>query len=77
MVLQRESTNSAASPISAARYQVILPVKGDYTNVREFVNDVLGAVPSAALEELALKRESIEVPELESRVRFTLFLTSE
>ena len=60
-----------------ARYQVTLPVKGDYTNVREFVNDVLEAVPSAALEELTLKRESIEVPELESRVRFALFLTSQ
>jgi Tfp pilus assembly protein PilO len=57
-----------------ARYQVTLPVSGDYTKVRGFVNDVLEAVPSAALEELTLKRESIEMPDLESRVRFTLFL---
>ena len=51
-----------------------LPVSGDYTKVRGFVNDVLEAVPSAALDELTLKRESIDMPELESRVRFTLFL---
>ena len=78
LVLEKGEYKLSREPdFRLARYQVTLPVKGDYTNVREFVNDVLGAVPSAALEELALKRESIAVPELESRVRFTLFLTSE
>lgn len=60
-----------------ARYQVTLPVRGGYTTVRSFVNDVLETVPYAALEELTLKRESIEQPELESRVRFTLFLAND
>jgi hypothetical protein len=60
-----------------ARYQVTFPVSGDYTQVRGFVNDVLQAVPSASLEELTLKRESIDQPELEARVRFTLFLGME
>ena len=57
-----------------ARYEVTLPVSGDYNRVRGFVNDVLQAVPSAALDELTLKRESIDQPELEARVRFSLFL---
>ena len=57
-----------------ARYQVTLPVHGDYGAVRSFANDVLEAVPSAALEELTLKRESVDLPELEGRVRFVLFL---
>src|SRR5262245_36713096 len=60
-----------------ARYEVTLPVSGDYAKVRGFVNDVLQAVPSAALAELALKRESAEQPELEARVRFSLFLGEE
>ena len=60
-----------------ARYQVTLPVSGDYARVRGFVNDVLQAVPSAALDELALKRETAEQPELEARVRFSLFLGEE
>jgi Tfp pilus assembly protein PilO len=60
-----------------ARYQVTLPVSGDYTQVRAFVNDVLQAVPSASLEELTLKREAIDQPALEARVRFTLFLGTE
>lgn len=57
-----------------ARYQVTLPLRGDYGDVRSFVNDVLEAVPSAALEELTLKRESAELPQLDARVRFVLFL---
>ena len=57
-----------------ARYEVTLPVSGDYARVRGFVNDVLQAVPSAALDELTLKRESVDQLELEARVRFSLFL---
>ena len=60
-----------------ARYEITLPVSGDYASVRSFVNEVLQAVPSAALDELALKRESAEQPELEARVRFSLFLGEE
>jgi Tfp pilus assembly protein PilO len=57
-----------------ARYQVTLPLRGSYPQVRGFVNDVLDAVPAAALEDLALKREAADDPMLEARVRFTLFL---
>ena len=62
------------SSFRLARYQVTLPVRGDYGELRSFVNDVLQSVPSAALEELTLKRESADLPELEGRVRFVLFL---
>jgi hypothetical protein len=56
------------------RYQITLPVRGSYPQVRGFVNDVLDAVPAAALEDLAMKREAAGDPELEARVRFTLFV---
>jgi Tfp pilus assembly protein PilO len=57
-----------------ARYQVTLPLRGTYPQVRGFVNDVLDAVPAAALDELALKREAAGDPMVEARVRFTLFV---
>lgn len=60
-----------------ARYEVTLPLNGDYASVRGFVNDVLQSVPSAALDELTLKREAVDQPELEARVRFSLFLGEE
>ena len=62
------------SDFQLARYQVTLPIHGEYGELRSFVNDVLEAVPSAALEELTLKRESADLPQLEGRVRFVLFL---
>ena len=60
-----------------ARYQVTLPVQGDYADVRGFVNDVLEAVPASALDEMTMKRETIDLPQLDARVRFTLFLSAE
>lgn len=60
-----------------ARYQITLPVSGSYAQVRGFVNEVLDRVPSAALEDLTMKRESIGAPQLESRVRLVLFLAGQ
>ena len=51
-----------------------LPVLGEYTQVRGFVNSVLDTVPNAAVDELTLKREEIADEQLEARVRFSLFL---
>jgi Tfp pilus assembly protein PilO len=59
---------------AVARYQVTLPLRGTYPQVRGFVNDVLDAVPAAALDDLALKREEAGDPTVEARVRFTVFL---
>lgn len=56
------------------RYQITLPLRGTYPQVRGFVNDVLDAVPAAALEDLAMEREAAGDPSLEARVRFTLFV---
>jgi Tfp pilus assembly protein PilO len=60
-----------------SRYQITLPVAGSYAQVRGFVNEVLDRVPSAALEDLAMKRESVGNPQLEARVRFVLFVTGQ
>lgn len=57
-----------------ARYEITLPVKGSYTQVRDFVADVLAAMPAAVLEEVNLRRESIESARLEARVRFTVYV---
>jgi hypothetical protein len=57
-----------------SRYQVTFPLRGNYAQVRGFVNDVLDTVPAAALEEMSLKRQNVADPVLEARVRFSLFL---
>jgi hypothetical protein len=57
-----------------ARYQVTLPVRGGYGQIRAFIADVLNTVPAAALEEVAFKRDRISVPTLEARLRFAVYL---
>jgi len=56
------------------RYQITLPVQGSYANTRKFVNRVLQEIPSAALDEINFSREDVRVPEVEAKVRFTLYL---
>jgi Tfp pilus assembly protein PilO len=77
MLEKGEYKLSREADFRLARYQMTLPVSGDYAKLRGFVNDVLDVVPAAALEELTMKRESIDLPQLEARVRFTLFLAVE
>lgn len=56
------------------RYQILFPVKGSYGAIRNFCEQALRALPFAALDELTLKRESVAEEDLDSSVRFTLFL---
>ena len=57
-----------------ARYQITLPVKGSYLQIRQFVAQALADVPVAALEDINFKRETIGTTQLEARIKFTLFL---
>lgn len=57
-----------------AEYQVLLPLKGSYRQLRGFVGQVLAQVPGAALTDFHVRRETIASPELEARLRFTLYL---
>ena len=56
-------------------YQVDLPVKGTYVQIRKFIVKVLNAMPSAALEEVSFKRESVGSGELEAVIRFTIYMS--
>lgn len=57
-----------------ARYQVTLPLRGTYWQVRLFVAQVLDEMPSSALEEISIKRDSVSARAVETRVRFAFYL---
>lgn len=57
-----------------ASYQVTLPVKGAYHNIWQFSLQALSAIPFAALDDIAFRRETVSEPVVEARVRFTLYL---
>jgi hypothetical protein len=59
-----------------ARYQITLPLRGGYAQVRSFLDQVLTQIPAAALEEVSIRRDSVGARATETRVRLTLYLAS-
>ncbi len=57
-----------------ARYEMILPVKGRYPQIRAFMAAALEAVPAMAISTIALKRENITSDRLEVRLEINLYL---
>lgn len=57
-----------------ARYQVIMPLRGDYAQIRSFLREALARVPHMGLEEVSFERQSIAQSQIEARVRFTVYL---
>ena len=57
-------------------YEIGLPVRGTYTQVRKFIADVLEQIPAIALDEIVIKREAINVNRIDASIRFTLFLNA-
>lgn len=58
-----------------ARYQIVLPIRGDYLRIRRFVGAVLETVPHLGLEELSFRRQTITETDVEARIRLTLYMT--
>ena len=59
------------------RYQITLPVRGSYIDIRKFANQALNDLPALALNEISFQRENSDSGEVEARLRFTLFLHRE
>jgi hypothetical protein len=55
-------------------YQVTLPVQGSYTQVRDFLAEVLQQIPFAALDHVSFEREAIGQAQVEARIGLTLYL---
>ena len=56
------------------RYEIVLPVTGQYVQIRQFIAQVLHELPALALSDLQLKRESAQSPSVEARLIFVLLL---
>lgn len=56
------------------RYQITLPARASYPQLRAWLSDVMNAVPTAALDEINFRRDDVGSPSVESRMRLTLFL---
>lgn len=61
--------------VKLARYEMLLPIRGEYRQVRGFIADALHAVPAMALVDVVIRRESVESELLEANVKFNLYLS--
>lgn len=55
-------------------YQIVLPVKGPYQAIWQFVLQTLDAIPFAALNEISFKRDSVSDNLPEARLHLSLYL---
>jgi hypothetical protein len=58
-------------------YQINLPVKGSYGAIWKFALGALLAIPFASLDDIGFRRDSIGDPNVEARLRLTLYLKDE
>lgn len=58
-----------------ARYQILLPLRGSYPQIRRFLHALLGQMPALVLEDIDLQRKRIGDSELTGRIRMTLYLS--
>lgn len=56
------------------RYQILLPARGSYPEIRRFLAQAAREVPGLALEGIRFQRRDIGETELEAQIRFTLFI---
>ena len=57
------------------RYQMRLPIQGEYRDVRAFIAQVLRDLPTASLDQIQFQRRSIADGVVEAQVSFTFYLS--
>jgi Tfp pilus assembly protein PilO len=56
------------------RFQMTLPLRGEYPQIRKFLAALPSELPVVALEKVQFERQSIADPEVEARIRLVLYL---
>jgi hypothetical protein len=59
------------------RYQITLPARASYPQLRAWLADVMNALPTAALDEISFRRDDVGSASVETRVRLTLFMRAD
>lgn len=58
-----------------ARYEIVLPIKGDYLHLRKFLSQALMDMPYLALDSVEFQRQKVSETSLDVQVKMTMFLT--
>lgn len=60
-----------------ARYEIVLPIKGGYLQLRKFVAQVLTEVPNLSLDAITFSRQKIEDSSIDVQLNMTFYLRQE
>lgn len=55
-------------------YQISLPVRGSYPQIRKFIGRLLADLPAASLDGVSFQRQNISDAQVESKIKLTLYL---
>lgn len=64
---------TAVPTIGLTRYELNLPVKGTYAQIRQFVAEALKEHPTLALQSVAFSRDAVGRTTLDAQLRFVLY----
>lgn len=59
------------------RYDIVLPIKGGYLQLRKFVAQVLTDVPNLSLDAITFNRQKIEDSSIDAQLNMTIYLRRE
>ena len=59
------------------RYQITMPVKGTYLQLRKFLAAVLTEIPIASLDHISFERQKIGDEAIDAKIKLTLYLDRE
>ena len=60
--------------VRLARYEMILPIRGRYKQIRAFMAEALEAIPAMAVTGMVIKREHVQTEQLDVRLEIDLYL---
>jgi Tfp pilus assembly protein PilO len=72
-----KETNNAINEKKLTKYEIVLPIKGQYKQIRAFISDVLLALPALALTDMQIRRENSLNQNVEARLIFVIFVKGE
>jgi hypothetical protein len=58
----------------ALRYQITLPARASYVQIRAWHADMMNALPALALDEISFRRDDTGIATVEARLRLSLFM---
>lgn len=66
--LNKIAAKNNAGGKALTQYEMVLPVEGSYNKVRAFIASILGSLPSVAIADIQIERESTLSPSVDARL---------